>query len=168
KKLVGEARDVIHDASPKLNRIAETELGKMPTYVAPHDIRFSQKTVNGSKEIIESMSKVGWKGDSVDVVRMPDGLLTTVDNTRVAAAQITNTPVSARIHEYTDNIDSTRIQSLSREARYKVPANWAASEIPPHTPQTWGDGVENRIIRQGGKFARDNRYGSPELPRLNS
>jgi len=28
----------------------------------------------------------GWQGDAIDVVRMPDGKLTTLDNTRVLAA----------------------------------------------------------------------------------
>lgn len=49
--------------------------------IDPSEIRFSQTSVNGSDEIIASMKAKGWKGDPIDVVRMPDGSLTTLDNT---------------------------------------------------------------------------------------
>ncbi|MGD6842177.1 hypothetical protein ACQCVH_06600 [Bacillus infantis] len=53
----------------------------------PNEIRFSRNSVNGSQEIIEGMAKNGWVGDPIDVVRMSDGGLTTIDNTRVVAAR---------------------------------------------------------------------------------
>ncbi|EGG4121041.1 hypothetical protein SI35_24440 [Salmonella enterica] len=41
----------------------------------------------------------GWKGDPIDVVRMADGKLTTVDNTRVLAASRAGVKVEARVHD---------------------------------------------------------------------
>ena len=63
--------------------------------VNPNDIRFSQSSVNGSAEIVESMRNNGWAGDPIDVVRMPDGGLTTIDNTRVVAARQAGIDVQA-------------------------------------------------------------------------
>lgn len=37
----------------------------------------------------------GWKGDPVDVVKMPDGKLTSMDNTRIAAAREAGIDVKA-------------------------------------------------------------------------
>lgn len=37
----------------------------------------------------------GWKGDPIDVVRMADGKLTTIDNTRVLAASRAGVKVEA-------------------------------------------------------------------------
>ena len=50
--------------------------------INPNEIRFSQTSVNGAKEITESMKVNGWVGDPIDVVKMSDGRLTTVDNAR--------------------------------------------------------------------------------------
>ena len=49
-------------------------------------VRFSQGSVNGAAEIEASMRANGWVGDAIDVVRMPDGGLTSLDNTRLLAA----------------------------------------------------------------------------------
>jgi len=62
------------------------------------DIRFSQTSINGANEIIESMEADGWVGEPIDVVEMEDGGLTTVDNTRVFAAGQTDTEVQAIVH----------------------------------------------------------------------
>jgi hypothetical protein len=46
--------------------------------------------------------KNGWKGDPIDVVRMADGELTSIGNTRVLAARYTDTPIQARVRNYDD------------------------------------------------------------------
>lgn len=45
-----------------------------------NEIRYSQSSVNGSNDIIQSMRESGWKGEPIDVVEMPDGIYTTIDN----------------------------------------------------------------------------------------
>ena len=64
--------------------------------INPNDIRFSQSSVNGASEIIDSMKAKGWDGAPIDVVRMPDGNLTTIDNTRVLAARYAEIDVQAK------------------------------------------------------------------------
>lgn len=45
-----------------------------------NEIRYSQSSVNGSNDIIQSMRESGWKGEPIDVVEMLDGIYTTIDN----------------------------------------------------------------------------------------
>ena len=47
--------------------------------------------------LVESMQANGWEDTPIDVVWMPDGELTAVDNTRLMAAGLTGTPVLARV-----------------------------------------------------------------------
>lgn len=68
--------------------------------INPNDIRFSQSSVNGASEIIDSMKAKGWDGDQIDVVRMPDGNLTTIANTRVLAARYAEIDVQANVHAF--------------------------------------------------------------------
>lgn len=46
------------------------------------------------------MKAKGWDGDPIDVVRMPDGNLTTIDNTRVLAARYAEIDVQANVHAF--------------------------------------------------------------------
>ena len=69
---------------------------------APSAIRFSQSSVNGAADIADSMRASGWVGDPIDVVRMQDGGLTSVDNTRVLAANEAGINVQAVVHGFDD------------------------------------------------------------------
>ena len=77
-----------------------------PQTINPKDIRFSQSSVNGAGELVESMNKNGWKGDPIDVVKMKDGGLTTLDNTRVLAASRANINVETSVSVL--NMDSPK------------------------------------------------------------
>lgn len=46
------------------------------------------------------MKKDGWKGDSVDVIKMPDGKLTNMDNTRILAEREAGISVKAKVHDF--------------------------------------------------------------------
>ena len=93
--------------------------------INPNDIRFSQSSVNGASEIIDSMKAKGWDGDPIDVVRMPDGNLTTIDNTRVLAARYAEIDVQANVHAF----DEVLPQNLDLIERLTTPKGVA---------QTWG------------------------------
>ena len=93
--------------------------------INPNDIRFSQSSVNGASEIIDSMKAKGWDGDPIDVVRMPDGNLTTIDNTRVLAARYAEIDVQANVHAF----DEVLPQDLDLIERLTTPKG---------VPQTWG------------------------------
>ncbi|MCW1939827.1 ParB/RepB/Spo0J family partition protein [Bacillus anthracis] len=86
--------------------------------VNPSEIRFSQTSVNGSEELIASMKANGWKGDPIDVVKMPDGKLTTIDNTRVAAAREVGIEVQATIRNYKDPLPTNLIDRFTTKREY--------------------------------------------------
>ncbi len=124
-----------------------------PVALDPRSIRYSQRTVSGVEELVKSMEKKGWKGPPVDVVRMPDGTLVTVDNTRLLAATRTNTPVPAVVHEAGESLPAGQVERFTSRAGVK--------------PQTWGDAVKNRIDGQGAGFRTAYPNGSPEPPKSN-
>lgn len=95
-------------------------------------IRFSQSSVNGVGEIAQSMAAKGWAGAPIDVVRMESGLVT-VDNTRLLAAHMTNTPV----------------QAVVRGAGQALPASMAGRF---GNATTWGEAVLHRIGNQNTAY----------------
>jgi len=117
-------------------------------------IRFSQTSVNGSQEIIDSMRKNGWVGDPVDVVTMPDGNLTTIDNTRVVAAQIVGIKVKARVHAYDEHIDDPKTARRLSTKRGGI-------------PNTWGEAATYRIAKQNRTFRNKYPMGSYTMDRIN-
>jgi hypothetical protein len=123
----------------------------------PQDMRFSQKSVSYTKadpdamdygEIVESMKKDGWVGKPVDAVRMEDGQVTTIDNTRVTAARETGVRVRARVHNFDEAIPP------DQAARFKG------------NPDTWGDAVKSRIDGQGSRWSNENPNGSYTTPEV--
>jgi hypothetical protein len=95
-------------------------------------IRFSQSSVNGLGPITESMAAKGWVGAPIDVVQLESGL-TTVDNTRLLAAHLTDTPVQAIVHG----------------AEEALPASMAGRF---GNATTWGEAVLNRSAGQNAAY----------------
>ncbi|WP_116211756.1 DUF6531 domain-containing protein [Streptomyces olivoreticuli] len=125
-------------------------LGLAPCPVAEltaSEVRFSQNSVTEADEIIGSMREKGWKGDPIDVVRMPDGRLTSLDNTRVLAARYTDTPIQARVRNYDDPLPPEVIES----ERFKT---------KKATPVTWGEAVTARIGKQSAGYRNTYPMGS--------
>lgn len=131
------------------------------TLHAANDIRFSQNTVSFNKtdrvtgtnytynDLVQSMRNYGWKGDPVDVVKMPDGKLTSMDNTRIIAAREAGVKVKATVRGFDDPL-TPAIQ----EAR-----GWQSF-------RTWGEAIVARINKQSGEFSTSTPYGSSDLPRV--
>ncbi len=125
------------------------------------EVRLSQRTVSYSKvdrltgetytydDLINGMRKNGWTGDPVDVVRMPDGKLTSMDNTRIAAAREAGIEVRATIRNH-DQPLAAEIQQARGWERYS----------------TWGEALNARIQSQGTKFSTSNPYGATQSPRI--
>lgn len=87
----------------------------------------------------------GWKGDPIDVVRMANGKLTTVDNTRVLAASRAGIKVDARIHDASEILPKEYIERFrTRKA----------------SPSTWGDAVDLRIENQSAGYRNKYPEGS--------
>ncbi len=145
-----------HDSAAVMKKAEEPDLpvgvnkGGSNT-VNPNDIRFSQSSVNGSAEIVESMRNNGWAGDPIDVVRMPDGGLTTIDNTRVVAARQAGIDVQANIHAYDDLLPSEYIDRFTTKKG---------------VPTTWGDTITLRIGKQNATFRNNNSFGSVNMDNI--
>jgi len=127
----------------------------------PNEIRFSQKTASYNKidretgqsytydDLVESMRSNGWLGDPIDVIKMPDGKITSIDNTRVAAAREAMIDVKATVRGYDEPLTPA-----VQEAR-----GW-------QNYSTWGEVINARIKQQGSTFSADNPCGSYQLPRI--
>jgi hypothetical protein len=107
----------------------------------------SQSSVNGADDIIQSMRTSGWKGDPIDVVRMPDGGLTTIDNTRVVAAHHAGIDVQANVHAFDAALPEGMVP------RFTTPKGGV--------PSTWGDAVTNRIGNQKPGWQNCYPMGGP-------
>jgi RHS repeat-associated protein len=114
--------------------------------INPNSIRFSQSSVNGSGDLTKSMQANGWKGDAIDVVKMGDGGLTTIDNTRVLSASRAGVNVQANIHNATDSLPANFVERFTTRRG---------------TPSTWGDAVQLRIGNQNSGFRNTYPNGSP-------
>ena len=128
-----------------------TDIIRGASNLNPNKIRFSQSSVNGSQEIIENMAKNGWVGDPIDVVKMSDGGLTTIDNTRVVAARAAGIDVQAVVH----NADYLLPEHLIERFTTKK-----------GVPKTWGEAIELRIGKQNSGFRANNQYGSLEMEKI--
>ncbi|MFM5080216.1 RHS repeat-associated core domain-containing protein [Aeromonas veronii] len=152
---------------PDSEEIVEKKMeGPRPpvVHLDPQDIRFSQNSVSFNKtergsgkpytydDLVASMRENGWQGDPIDVVKMPDGGLTSMDNTRVRAAREAGVKVQARINDF-----GRPLTEAERERFTK------AGSIP----DTWGEAILLRINSQKPKvFAKSNPYGSNVEPKL--
>ena len=127
----------------------------------PNEVRFSQNTVSYNKrdrvtgekytydDLVNSMKNDGWKGDAVDVIKMPDGKFTSMDNTRIAAAREAGIDINAKIRNFNDPLTS-EIQKARGWEQYK----------------TWGEAIQSRINNQSGGFGKQNPNGSNQIPKI--
>jgi len=107
-------------------------------------------------DIVHSMANQGWQGKRIDVVKMPEGGYSSLDNTRVLAARLAGVRAKANIRKYNERLPSNMLD------RFPHPA------IPGSFAQTWGEALEYRIFRQGLDFQHENfPVGSYVAPRIN-
>ena len=107
----------------------------------PTKLSFSQATVSYQKggkhynyeSMVKSMQKDGWNGDPVDIVIMPNGTATSMDNTRILAAREANVSVKAKVRDF-----NTPLTSAEKD-RFQ-----SGSQIP----KTWGEAIKLRIAKQ--------------------
>jgi hypothetical protein len=97
------------------------------------------------------MKANGWQGEPIDVVKMPDGKLTSVDNTRVVSARQAGIDVRANIHGYNDPLTSDQMSRLATKKGI---------------PKTWGEAIGLRIGKQNSAFRNSFPSGSFDLPRF--
>ncbi|WP_306807157.1 VENN motif pre-toxin domain-containing protein [Snodgrassella communis] len=131
----------------------------------PNEIRFSQNTVSYNKvergtnmkynydDLVTNMKTNGWKGDPVDVIKMPDGKFTSMDNTRIAAAREAGIDIKANVRNFDDKLSPAEVSRFSDPRKGFVPT-------------TWGEAITGRINKQSGGFSKNNPYGSNTPPRI--
>ncbi len=132
-------------------------VGAIIQELAPETVRFSQSSVSWLKvrpggnytygDIVASMRRDGWVGDPIDVVRMQDGLLTSVDNTRLLAAREAGINIQANVRGF----DSALPLQMIEQRRFGA-------------AQTWGQAVTQRITGQSRAFSLSNPYGAVARP----
>lgn len=141
-------------STPILNLLGSGTLAKMSVNsvrvgvtksVDPNSIRFSQSSVNGAGDLTQSMKANGWKGDAIDVVKMDDGALTTLDNTRVLAASRAGVNVQANIRNATDALPANMVERFTTKKG---------------VPSTWGEAAQLRIGKQSAGWRNGNSNGS--------
>jgi len=119
----------------------------LPEELSPYSIRFSQNSVNEVEDVVTSMKMNGWQGKPIDVVKMPDGTLVTLDNTRLFAAGEAGINVKASVYDAGDMISPERGQAFLEQYGSR--------------PSTWGDAVKMRIGDQNAGFRNTYPNGSP-------
>ncbi|WP_240616584.1 RHS repeat domain-containing protein [Marinobacter fuscus] len=126
------------------------------TELDPRFIRTTQTTTKQQgatlRALTESMQKNGFQVEPdklIDVVRMPDGGLTSLDNTRIVAADLAGVKIQARVHNFDDLLPNDE-QFISRFIGRK-------GEVPTN----WGEAVKNRISNQSSLFRNTYPEGSP-------
>jgi hypothetical protein len=128
---------------------------KKPEYQDPKTIRYSQSTVCKPEKIdgiYASFKSIGWneKEGPIDVVKMADGKLTSVDNRRLLAATEAGIDVWAKIHNHDEQLTE------EQKIRFKIPEN---------LPATWGTAIKQRIRGQRDvEWRKKNPSGAVEKP----
>ena len=120
------------------------------THIDPAELHFSQTTAggNGGAAFHRADLANGWTHQPpVDVVRMSDGRMVTIDNTRPAVARelgISEIPV--RVHDTFDPLPSDMADRFGKKS------------------ETWGDAVQFRASGQKPRLDLDGTLQAPKLP----
>ena len=112
----------------------------------PKDIFFSQNSVNDASKLASKMRDQGWKWLHIDVVKMPDGRLITLDNTRLLAAHTAGIEVNAVVRGYHETLNKMMAD------RFQTTKGGI--------PVTWGEAVQFRINKQSSGYRLSNPRGS--------
>jgi RHS repeat-associated protein len=117
-------------------------------------VRFTQVTVNDFGKALEKVAS--GKYDPIDIVKMPDGIYSTIDNTRLLAAQRLGHDIKAVAHAFDEALPESML------SRFK---NNKTGEYA----KTWGEAVEFRVGNQSGGYANSTQgVGSFVQPKIKS
>lgn len=130
----------------------------------PNEIAFSQASISPATrdgipldDLVEAMRTGGWKGDPINVVRMSDGALTSMDIRRLIAARRAGIDAEVMIREFETPLPN-------RKARQ----NYSKKGIGD--ARSWGDAVtirnQNQVNMRGGgaSWVQNNPLGSMQRP----
>jgi hypothetical protein len=130
-------------------------------FIKPSPVRFTQEWVSyTSSDKVNTLDTTGRTAriapeqlPAMDVVVMPDGRLTSLDNRRLTAAQLYNAEsVKVVIHDSNDMLPNA--DTVKR-------FTWDGNK-----PTTWSEAAAVRIFKQGADFRESFRQGSPVVPQV--
>jgi filamentous hemagglutinin len=140
--------------------VAEVGVSNSAHFIDPVEVGFSQTTVSRVKtrtdpitgkmisysfdDIVSGMRANGWQGEPLNVIRMPDGTLTSIDNTRLLAARQAGIKAHIKVHDYDVPIPFKYAREYTARGRAE--------------PSTWGDAIHSRISIQSGKYFQDRIF----------
>jgi RHS repeat-associated protein len=120
---------------------------------AANSIRFSQSSVKGSDyAVVKRLMSEGKDLGKIDIVKMRDGIYTTLDNKRLLAAKELGKDIKATSHNYDDALDEVNQSRFFEQYGKKV--------------DTWGEAVELRTSSQAKYISRDSPSGSFINPKV--
>jgi hypothetical protein len=120
----------------------------------PNEVRYSQNSVNDVQELVNSFANKGFRGSPIDVVRLADRGLTAIDNTRILAGQLTDTPVEAMVHSSEELLPNEQFPQRFVPER---------GPLKGQVPRTYGEAVLYRISGQNKIFRTRYPSGSPQI-----
>ncbi|MCB0354809.1 MAG: hypothetical protein KDD64_14840 [Bdellovibrionales bacterium] len=153
----------------------------------PSTIRTSQTGVDGSStdRLVQNMKEKGFVAggersaidNAIDIVEMPDGAYSSMDNRRILAAEEAGVPVVARKREYNEDLsgkerkkfqkmaetirDPQRRQELIESGNFQVKVG--EDGRTKLVPLTWGAALELRVATNDQvDFVQQSPYGSVE------
>ena len=141
---VARARN-ISSGKPAIPKSTAQEIKTLHT----DNIKFSQSSVNGADDLVQSMKQNGWNGDPIDVVDLGGGSYGTLDNTRVLAAHEAGIEVRAVTHKYNDPLPDNLVE------RFTTKKDGA--------PSTWGEAYQLRVNKQKASYRKNNSEGSQHI-----
>ena len=127
-------------------------------------IRQSQKSISYAKSVgynLDDISRgfIENPADprlSIDAVRMKDGLLTSMDNSRPAVLNATGGgKIQVRVRAFDDPLLASEMDRFT-----------ALRGGEARVPSTWGEAVDARIWKQGDQFMSLYPNGSPFIPKI--
>lgn len=128
------------------------------TTLVQNDIGFSQTRSKQQRtfinDLVDGVERNGFiseprKSEYMDVVRMPDGKLTSLDRTRPLAPRRAGIRDEARVFNFDDPLPD----DLDYVARFLG----SKGEVP----KTFGEAALNRIGKQESRFVKAHPFGSP-------
>tara|TARA_B100001094_G_C17922856_1_gene666808 strand:- start:276 stop:767 length:492 start_codon:yes stop_codon:yes gene_type:complete len=116
--------------------------------IDPDIIKFSQVNVNGASQRTEEFIKHGWRDsvDAVDVVKLGDGTLVSLDNTRILAASRAKIIAKTRVRA------PDALLTPEEAVRFTTRKNGV--------PSTWNEALRFRINKQRAGWRNKYPNGS--------
>ena len=118
-------------------------------------VRFTQETVNNYDLAVNSLKN--GTCDPIDIVKMQDGMYSSIDNTRLLAAQNEGMGIKGIVHNYSELLPDEMAKRFGLKSKTGEYA------------KTWGEAVEYRIQNQSKAF-REAYTGTGTFvkPKINS